>query len=151
MSTPAKPPRQKPPRIPFRRAFFIVRQVWPALRVIIGGISVLVVVAAAIERIVEPKVFTSFGLALWWAIVTVATVGYGDVVPVSPAGRLVGTVVMLFGMAWVPTVTTLVVTALTRPPESEEQRREALRAQMEGFHQRIEHLERRRDEPPPDP
>src|SRR6187200_284528 len=69
-------PKQKPARIPFRRAVFILRQVWPALRVIIGGISVLVVVAATLERLVEPKVFTSFGLALWWAIVTIATVGY---------------------------------------------------------------------------
>jgi len=141
--------KQKPPRIPFRRAIFIVRQIWPALRVIIGGISVLVVLAAALERLVEPKVFTSFGLALWWAIVTVATVGYGDVVPKSAPGRLVATVVMLFGMAWVPAVTTLVVTALTRPPESEEQRRAALEAQMESFHRRMEEFEGRRQQPPP--
>ncbi len=143
--------KQKPRRIPFRRAIFIACQVWPALRIIIGGISVLIVLAAALERLVEPGVFTSFGLALWWAIVTVATVGYGDVVPESPAGRLVATVVMLFGMAWVPTVTTLVVTALTRPTESEEQRRDALLEQMASFHRRLDEFERRRDEQPPDP
>jgi voltage-gated potassium channel len=143
-------PKQKPARIPFRRAFFILRQVWPALRVIIGGVSVLVLVAATLERLVEPKVFTSFGLALWWAIVTIATVGYGDVVPESTPGRLVGTIVMLFGMAWVPTVTTLVVTALTRPPASEEERRDALREQMEGFRRRIDELERHGKQPPPE-
>jgi voltage-gated potassium channel len=135
-------PRYKP----FRRAWFVFRQVWPALRVIIGGISVLVVVAATLERIVEPKVFTSFGLALWWAIVTVATVGYGDVVPESAAGRLVGTVVMLLGMAWVPTVTTLVVTALSRPPGSEEEARRDLQAKMEALKQRLEKYENPTDE-----
>jgi voltage-gated potassium channel len=136
--------------IPFRRAFFVFRQVWPALRIIIGGISALVVVAAALERIVEPKVFTSYGLALWWAIVTVATVGYGDVVPESPVGRIVATFVMLVGMAWVPTVTTLVVTALSRPPESEARRREALIEHMQGLQRRLDELEHGPKPPPPD-
>ena len=114
----------------------------PALRLIIGGISVLILLAALLERLVEPAVFTSFGLSLWWAVVTVATVGYGDVVPVSPAGRFVGVVVMLFGMAWVPTVTTLVVTApLTRPPEEEDQRHAELTQKLDEIGARLQRLE----------
>jgi voltage-gated potassium channel len=122
--------------------FRVVREVWPALRLIITGVTVLVVAAAAIERIVEPKVFTSFGLAMWWAIVTVATVGYGDVVPESPAGRIVATIVMLFGMAWVPTVTTLVVTALTRPAQSEAESARELHEKMEALNRRLDELGR---------
>lgn len=121
------------------------RRLWPALRLIIGGISALIVLAATLERIVEPAVFTSFGLALWWAVVTVATVGYGDVVPVSAAGRFVGIVVMLFGMAWVPTVTTLVVTALAGTRDDEEDGHRALAARIDELHARLDRVER-----PPD-
>jgi voltage-gated potassium channel len=65
---------------------------------VISVAFVLVMVAGALERIVEPDTFTSLGLAYWWAVVTVTTVGYGDVVPESTAGRLVGTGLML--RAW---------------------------------------------------
>jgi len=119
------------------------RQLWPALRLIIAGISVLILLAALLERIVEPSVFTSFGLALWWAVVTVATGGYGDVVPVSTSGRFVAVIVMLFGMAWVPTVTTLVVTALARPPEEEQARHSALTQKLDDLGARLERLEQR--------
>jgi voltage-gated potassium channel Kch len=120
------------------------RQVRPALQLIIGGISVLILLAALLERLVEPAVFTSFGLSLWWAVVTVATVGYGDVVPVSPVGRSVAIVVMLFGMAWVPTVTTLVVTALTRSPEEDDVRHAALTQKLDEVSARLERLEQSR-------
>ena len=131
----------RPRRIPFSRVLYVVRQVWPALRLIITGVVALVLIAAVLERLVEPKVFTSFGLAVWWAVVTVATVGYGDVVPESPPGRIVGVVVMLFGMAWVPVVTTLVVTALSRPSIEEDARHEELTAKLDALHQRLERLE----------
>jgi voltage-gated potassium channel len=42
--------------------------------------------------------FTSFGDALWWAVVTVATVGYGDKVPITVAGRIVGSITIISGM-----------------------------------------------------
>ena len=40
----------------------------------------------------------SFADALWWAIVTVTTVGFGDISPTSLGGRLIGAVLMLFGI-----------------------------------------------------
>jgi voltage-gated potassium channel len=69
-------------------------------------------VAGALARIVEPDTFTSIGLSYWWAVVTVTTVGYGDVVPESPAGRVVGTMLMLTGLGLIPTLTSLVVSTL---------------------------------------
>jgi voltage-gated potassium channel len=48
---------------------------------------------------------------LWWAIQTVTTVGYGDVVPTSAAGRLVATLVMLFGIGFLTVITASITSA----------------------------------------
>lgn len=72
----------------------------------------LVLVAGLLARLVEPDVFTSIGLAYWWAVETVTTVGYGDVVPQSPAGRIVGTMLMLAGLALIPSLTSVTVAIL---------------------------------------
>jgi voltage-gated potassium channel len=53
----------------------------------------------ALEHEAQPDVFSSMPQAMWWAIVTMATVGYGDIVPVSPAGRVFGGLVMVLGIA----------------------------------------------------
>jgi voltage-gated potassium channel len=83
-----------------------------AVATVIAVAFTLVMVAGALERIVEPDTFTSLGLAYWWAVVTVTTVGYGDVVPESPGGRIVGTMLMLTGLGLIPTLTSLVVSTL---------------------------------------
>jgi voltage-gated potassium channel Kch len=86
--------------------------IWRAMRLVVLAAVAVVASAAVLERIVEPRTFDSFGLALWWAVVTVGTVGYGDVVPHTPAGRAVAAAVILFSMAFIPTVTALVVATL---------------------------------------
>jgi voltage-gated potassium channel len=53
----------------------------------------------ALEHEAQPEVFSSVPMAMWWAIVTMATVGYGDVVPMTPAGRVFGGIVMVLGIA----------------------------------------------------
>lgn len=53
----------------------------------------------ALERDAQPGVFASIPHAMWWAIVTIATVGYGDMVPVTPLGKLFGGMVMVLGIA----------------------------------------------------
>ena len=70
---------------------------------------ILVLVAGALARLVEPEVFTSLGLSYWWAITTVTTVGYGDVVPQDPWGRVVGALLMLAGLSLIPTLTSVIV------------------------------------------
>ena len=47
-----------------------------------------------------------------WAMTTVTTVGYGDVVPTTPAGRAVGAALMLTGLSLIPTLTSVTVTLL---------------------------------------
>ena len=83
-----------------------------AVATVVSVAFVLVLLAGTLERFVEPDVFTSFGLALWWAVVTVTTVGYGDVVPESTGGRIVATMLMLTGLGLIPTLTSVVVATL---------------------------------------
>jgi voltage-gated potassium channel len=83
-----------------------------AIRLILAIAILLVLLAGALARLVEPETFTSLGLSYWWAVTTVTTVGYGDVVPHDTAGRLVGGMLMLTGLALIPTLTSVVVSAL---------------------------------------
>lgn len=50
------------------------------------------------ERTAQPDTFGSIPLAMWWAIVTLTTVGYGDVVPQTAVGRMIGAMTMVAGL-----------------------------------------------------
>jgi voltage-gated potassium channel len=71
--------------------------------------ALLVFVAALamldVERHAPHATIVSFGDALWWAIVTITTVGYGDVTPVTIEGRFIAVGVMIGGIALIGTVT----------------------------------------------
>ncbi len=51
-----------------------------------------------LERDAQPDKFSSIPAAAWWGLATLTTIGYGDVVPITPLGRVFGGVVMLFGL-----------------------------------------------------
>ena len=75
------------------------RSIFAALVVL----SILLVVAATViyffEYEAQPDSFESIPQSLWWAITTMATVGYGDMAPITPIGRLIGGIAMVFGIA----------------------------------------------------
>jgi voltage-gated potassium channel Kch len=83
------------------------------IRTIVVLAAILVITGGIVVRAVEPHTFTSIGLSFWYAVTTVTTVGYGDVVPHTTAGRLVGTVLMLAGVSLIPLVTSVAVSILT--------------------------------------
>ncbi|MCP4721408.1 MAG: potassium channel protein, partial [Desulfobacteraceae bacterium] len=58
----------------------------------------LLLISSILISLVEPveTALTSFDQALWWSIVTSTTVGYGDLYPVSPAGKIVATILPIF-------------------------------------------------------
>jgi voltage-gated potassium channel Kch len=100
---------------------------------------VLVFIAGAMARLVEPETFTSIGLAYWWAVETVTTVGYGDVVPEDPAGRVVGVLLMLAGLALIPTLTSVIVsTLLSKGRRTEQERIELMLVEIKEQLDRIE-------------
>jgi voltage-gated potassium channel len=86
--------------------------IWRAVRTIAAVVVVLVLAGALLVRLLEPKTFDDFGLSVWWAVTTVSTVGYGDIVPVTTQGRIVGGVLMIVGVSMIPLVTSIVVTVL---------------------------------------
>jgi len=61
------------------------------------------------------------GQALWWAVVTITTVGYGDYYPVTPGGRLTATVVMFSGVGIIGSLASILASVLVPPPKSDEE------------------------------
>lgn len=62
---------------------------------------------------------TSGGDALWWAVVTITTVGYGDLYPVTAAGRITGFFVMLAGIGIIGALASIFASFLVPPPKPE--------------------------------
>ncbi|MFP4263350.1 MAG: ion transporter [Halomonas sp.] len=62
-------------------------------------VFMLVTIFAALVYLIEPREagFTSIPMAVYWAIVTLTTVGYGDITPVTPIGQAISVMVMLIG------------------------------------------------------
>jgi voltage-gated potassium channel len=52
-----------------------------------------------VERSAQPEVFASIPDAMWWGIATLTTVGYGDITPITPLGKLFGSIVTVLGIA----------------------------------------------------
>jgi voltage-gated potassium channel len=67
-------------------------------------VFVSVLLAGAIVARNESEKYPTYGDGVWWAIVTVATVGYGDYVPKTTTGRTVGVLLMIVGVALLGTV-----------------------------------------------
>jgi len=79
----------------------LVLESGPLLSVLVIFLMVVFLASVAeyfLERDVQPATFGSVPATMWWAVVTLTTVGYGDVVPVTVFGRLVAAMVMICGL-----------------------------------------------------
>jgi voltage-gated potassium channel len=80
----------------------VVRKAHQALLSVLLGFAIVLLSAASIayllERHANPDAFGSIPAALWWAIVTMTTTGYGDIVPQTIAGRALSGIVMVGGI-----------------------------------------------------
>ena len=79
----------------------LVQEAGSLLSVLVIFLMVLFLASVAVyylEREVQPQTFGNVPAALWWAVATLTTTGYGDVVPITPLGRLVAAVVMICGL-----------------------------------------------------
>jgi voltage-gated potassium channel len=83
----------------------LVRVLWSRGAQLASGVFILLillVVAATLmytaEREAQPKTFTSIPAAMWWAAVTLTTVGYGDMYPVTAVGKILGAITAMLGI-----------------------------------------------------
>lgn len=65
----------------------------------------LVVIAGAVQSTVDHKEFKTFWDGVWWAVVTVITVGYGDLYPTTVPGRIIGMLLMIVGIGFLAVLT----------------------------------------------
>lgn len=141
--------------VPFFRPLRILRifvfgsRAWVGIRrlvnvdfLLVYGVG-LVFIAATIVTSVEGGVgasIHSFADALWWSVVTITTVGYGDVVPITLVGKAVAVVLMLGGIAFFSGVTANLATFLIRRKEPEKDDIIKLVKEVEGLRQELAKL-----------
>jgi len=73
------------------------------------------IVCGVVIRVVDPADFDNVWVGLWWAVQTVTTVGYGDVVPHHASGRVIAAVLMLSGIGFLTVVTAVITAAFLEP------------------------------------
>jgi voltage-gated potassium channel len=99
----------------FRRAFAIARD-----DLVLFGVSALIVLYLSaigiyhFEHEAQPERFSSVFDSLWWAVATLTTVGYGDIYPVTPGGRLFTFFILVLGLGFVAVPSGLLASALSR-------------------------------------
>ena len=81
------------------------------LVILLGAVLVFASLLYAVEHDVQPDKFGTIPQAMWWAIVTLGTVGYGDVVPVTPLGKLVSVFAIVGGLAMIALPVAIISTA----------------------------------------
>ena len=77
------------------------------LRTILIGLTFVIILFGYIFYITEPTV-KSIGDGFYWALVTVTTVGYGDITPTTPSGKLIASFLILLGLGLIATITAIV-------------------------------------------
>jgi voltage-gated potassium channel len=108
-----------------RRALMLIRN---ELAIYLVATAVLLYLASVgiyyFEGQAQPEVFASVFHSMWWALVTLTTVGYGDVYPITVGGRIFTGLLMLIGLGVVAVPSGLVASALTQSMADEQRRKE---------------------------
>lgn len=96
----------------------VMRKEAPSFASAVFMMVIVIIIAASgiylIERVNQPEAFGSIPRAIWWATVTLTTVGYGDVVPVSTLGKLFGIVITIAGVGMVALPAGIIASGFSR-------------------------------------
>jgi voltage-gated potassium channel len=97
-----------------------------AASVIVTATALVVVGGGTLIRLLDHSEYPSIWVGMWWALQTVTTVGYGDVTPRHVSGRLVASVVMLEGIAFLAIITAAITSSFVARAEREQAVAESL-------------------------
>jgi voltage-gated potassium channel len=87
------------------------RTLFGCLVILTGAVLLFASLLYAIEHKIQPDKFGTIPQAMWWAIVTLGTVGYGDVVPVTPLGKTVAVFAIIGGFVLIALPVAIIATA----------------------------------------
>ena len=123
---------QKKP-LTVRRAAWIIASVTVSITLISG----------VLMHFTDENTYPTIGDSLWWAIQTVTTVGYGDLVPTSTAGRLLAALVMVAGIGFLTVVTAAITSAFIESAKRriESTKSDTLSAKLDHIGARLEAIE----------
>jgi voltage-gated potassium channel len=105
----------------YHRAFVMSREEL----ILFGMVASIVLYLAGLgiyyfENPAQPEVFSSVFHSLWWAVITLTTVGYGDMVPVTLGGRLFTFVLLVVGIGVVAVPTAILSSALSKARDEQD-------------------------------
>jgi voltage-gated potassium channel Kch len=115
-----------------------------AMGVIVLATALVVVGAGILMRVIDHEEYGSIWVGMWWAVQTVTTVGYGDVTPKDPNGRIVATFVMFEGIAFLAIITAAITSTFVERAGRQRQRKEE--AEQRRIDTRFDELDRRLDQ-----
>ncbi|SPL71253.1 potassium channel family protein [Acinetobacter stercoris] len=99
-----------------------------SFQAVIFILIIMIIMAAAgvyvVENKAQPQVFSSIPASMWWAVVTLTTVGYGDVTPITPLGRFLGALITILGVGLAALPAGILATGLANELEQRKQKLE---------------------------
>jgi voltage-gated potassium channel len=121
-----------------------------AAGVIVTATTAVVVGGGVLMRLIDHGEYSDIWVGMWWALQTVTTVGYGDVTPKNPSGRIIAAFVMLQGIAFLAIITAAITSTFVARATKERDVAHAadeddaevrIEAQLRGIDQRLDRLE----------
>jgi voltage-gated potassium channel Kch len=122
-----------------------------AAGVIVTATTVVVVAGGVFMRLLDHGEYSNVWVGMWWALQTVTTVGYGDVTPKNPSGRIVAILVMLQGIAFLAITTAAITSTFVARASKERERAQAadeddaevrIEARLLSIDQRLDRVEK---------
>ena len=107
----------------------VVRREKETIIVTFGVIILLMIFASCImwqvEHEAQPDKFSNIPETMWWAVVTLTTVGYGDIVPITPLGKILGAAIAVLGIGVIAGPTGIVVSGFIEEAHNEKESKKA--------------------------
>ena len=129
---------------------WVARAVTPrGAAVVIASATIAITIAAgAVMTVLDRENYPTIGSGLWWAVQTTTTVGYGDNVPTTYAGRLLAALVMLFGIGFLTIITAAITSTFvsrSRLEPSDTDAETSIAEQLRQINARLERIETRQN------